>query len=121
MRVQARSKRRGSAMVELAASAPLLLIVFSACFQYGYYFYVYNRLESAVRAGARYASRRSYDSNTSTPSTAFTTAVTNMVVYGSPTAGTQPVVPGLASGNIKLSVTMLDGVPSQMKVYITGY
>ena len=108
-------------MVELAIAAPLFLTLFTACFQFGYYFYIYNRLENAVRDGARYASIRAYDSSSSTPSTAFSTAVTNMVLYGSPASGSTTVVPGLKSSNINLSVTMTNGVPSLVKVSISGY
>jgi Flp pilus assembly protein TadG len=108
-------------MVEFAVSAPLFLLIFTTCFQFGYYFYIYNRLEGAVRAGARYASIRAYNSTDSTPAGDFATAVNNVVVYASPAGGTQPVVTGLASGNVNLSVTMNNNVPSQMKVSITGY
>jgi Flp pilus assembly protein TadG len=113
--------RRGSAIVEMAVSMPLLLLFFTSCFQFGDYYYLYNRLESAVRAGARYASLRAYDSSTSTPASDFTTAVRNMVVYASPATGTQAVVPGLSTGNVNLAVTMSNDVPSQMSVSISGY
>jgi Flp pilus assembly protein TadG len=121
MKKRSRSNCRGNAIVELALSAPLFLLIFSTCFQYGYYFYIYNRLEDAVRAGARYASLRAYNSATSTPTDDFTAAVQDMVVYGSPASGSQAVVPGLAPGNVNLSVGMINGVPSQMTVFISGY
>ncbi|PYT16270.1 MAG: hypothetical protein DMG59_10945 [Acidobacteria bacterium] len=113
--------RRGNAMVEFAVSLPILFLAFYGCFQFGYYFYIYNRLESAVRAGARYASLRSYDSSSSTPADDFLTAVRNTVVYANPSGGTQPVVPGLAAGNVNLTVTMTNSVPAQMTVSITGF
>ena len=108
-------------MVEFAVGAPLFLILFTTCFQFGYYFYIYNRLEGAVRDGARYASIRAYNSATSTPASDFATAVKNVVVYTSPAGGTHLAVPGLASSNVNLSVTMYHGVPSLMKVSIKGY
>jgi len=108
-------------MVEFALSAPLFLILFTTCFQFGYYFYIYDRLEAAVRDGARYASVRAYNSTTSTPASDFAAAVQNVVVYASPAGGSQLVVPGLASSNVNLSVTMNNDVPSQMRVSITGY
>ena len=50
--------RRGSTFIELALAAPLFLLILAGCFQYGYYFFIYNRLENSVRAGARYAALR---------------------------------------------------------------
>lgn len=113
--------RRGNAMVELAISAPVLLLAFTACFQFGYYFYIYNRLESAVRAGARYASLRAYDSNSSTPASDFLTAVQNEVIYANPAGGSQAVVNGLVASNVNLIVTMNRNLPYQMTVYISGF
>src|SRR5947209_18054089 len=78
------SRRRGNAMVEFAVAVPMIVLIFAGTFQFGYYFYIYNRLEGAARAGARYASLRDYNSSTSTPASDFVTAVNNMVVYGSP-------------------------------------
>ena len=109
-------------MVEVALSAPLFLIIFTTCFQFGYYFYIYSRLEGAVRAGARYASLRAYNSTASTPASDFATAVKGMVVYANPAGGSQPVVTGLASSsNVNISVIMNNNVPSQMQVSIAGY
>lgn len=116
-----RLRQKGNAMVEFAVSVPMLTLVFAGTFQFGYYFYIYDRLENAVRAGARYAALRSYDSNSSTPASDFSTAVANMVVYGDPSGGTTPVVSGLATSNVSLSVTMSNNVPSVMTVSITGY
>jgi hypothetical protein len=62
-------------MLGLALATGILVPAFTGTFQFGYTFYVYNNLESAVRGGARYASMRNYDSRTATPSAAFTTAV----------------------------------------------
>jgi Flp pilus assembly protein TadG len=94
--------RRGTAMLEFAIGSGVLIAAFTGTFQFGYTFLQYNNLENAVVRGARYASVKSYDSATSTPSDAFKTAVKNMVVYGSPTAGTTPVLPGLTVDNLRL-------------------
>jgi len=81
----------------------------------------YNRLQSAVAQGARFASLIPYDSPTIAPSTAFLAGVHNMTLYGSPTAGTSPVVRGITPGNVSLTVTFTNGVPSAMTVSISGY
>lgn len=113
--------RDGSAMIEFAIGSGVLVAVFVGTFQFGYTFLLYNNLENAVARGARYASVVPYDSSTTTPSDAFKTAVRNMVLYGSPTAGTSAVLPGLASGNVNLTVTFTNGTPRAMTVSISGY
>lgn len=113
--------RDGSAMIEFAIGSGVLVAVFVGTFQFGYTFLLYNNLENAVARGARYASVVPYDSSTTTPSDAFKTQVRNMVLYGSPTAGTSAVLPGLASGNVNLTVTFTNGTPRAMTVSISGY
>jgi Flp pilus assembly protein TadG len=113
--------RDGNAMLEFAIGSGVLVAAFTATFQFGYTFLQYNNLENAVARGARYAALVPYDSATTTPSSAFQTAVQNMVLYGSPTAGTSPVLPGLTTGNVNLTVTFTNGIPSAMTVSISGY
>jgi Flp pilus assembly protein TadG len=112
---------RGNAMVEFAIATTLLVPMLFGVFQFGYSFYIYNRLIAAVRDGARYASLRTYDSTTSTPSSGYLTAVKNSVVYGQPTTGTSAVVPGLTTSNVGVSVTMNNNVPNYVTVSISNY
>jgi Flp pilus assembly protein TadG len=111
----------GNAMLEFALGSGVLAAAFTGTFQFGYTFLQYNNLENAVARGARHASLAPYDSPSTTPSAAFETAVKNMVLYGSPTAGETPVLPRLTPENIHLTVTFKDGVPSAMAVSVTGY
>ena len=90
-------------------------------FQFGYAFFIYNELQNAVRQGARYAAFKTYDSSSSTPSTAFSDSVKNVVVYGNPTGGTTPIVPSLTTANVNLQVTYTSGVPAMMTVSIQNY
>ena len=115
--------RSGSAMLEFAIGSAVLVSAFTGTFQFGYSFLQYNNLENAVERGAKYASVATYDSATSTPSTAFQTAVQNMVLYGSATApsGANPVLPGLTASNVNFTVAFSNGVPATMTVSITGY
>lgn len=108
-------------MIEFALGSGLLVLAFVGTFQFGYTFLQYNNLENAVARGARYASLYPYDSTTTTPSALFLSNVKNIVVYGSPTAGTSPALPGLTTGNVNLTVTFTNGVPSAMMVSVTGY
>lgn len=113
--------RRGNAMIEFALGSGILVLAFVGTFQFGYTFLQYNSLENAVARGARYASLIPYDSTTTMPSAAFSSAVKNMVLYGSPTAGSSPVMPGLTTTNVNLTVTFTNGVPGAMTVSISGY
>ena len=108
-------------MVEFCVGAALLFATFAGTFTYGYTFLQYNKLESAVVQGARYASMIPYDSATTTPSAAFLTSVQNMALYGSPIAGEAPSVSGLTAGNINLTVIFANGTPSTMAVWVKGY
>lgn len=118
-----RKNQSGSVFIEFALSALVLFGIFAGAFEFGYAFYAYNTLVNAVREGARYASLKPYDSNSSTPSTAFNTAVQNMVVYAnpSPANGTNPILRGLSTSNVNLTV-VTDGVaPQQMTVSISNF
>lgn len=120
------NRRRGSAMLEFAIGASVMLSVFAGTFQFGYTFYQYNLLKNAVMNGASYAAMRNYDSTTTTPSTAFLTAVQNVVVYGDPSGGTTPVAPNLATSNVNVVPTLNNNAssnqpPIAMTVSISGY
>jgi Flp pilus assembly protein TadG len=109
------------AIVECAVGSGVLLATFSGTFGIGYSLIQYNKLETAVAQGARYASIIPYDSATATPSAAFSSAVKNMVLYGSPTAGTSPVLSGLSAGDINVTVSFANGVPGSVQVSISSY
>lgn len=119
--LQNRKRVRGNALIEFALSFALLLTVLTGVFQFGYAFYQYNYLESAVQAGARYGSLRVYDSSTSTPSAEYLTAVRNMVVYGDPTGGAYPVARGLTPAKVAVTITFERNVPRQVTVAIVNY
>ena len=116
--------QRGSVMVEFTLSLLVLAPLFLGAFAFGYTFFQYSQLENAVRAGARYASSLNYDSADTTPTGSFLTAVQKMTVYGDPaadTASATPVVSGLTTGNVNLTVTFTHGAPSGVQVNITGF
>jgi Flp pilus assembly protein TadG len=114
-------QRAGSVMVEFAIGSAVLVTAFTGTFQLGFAFYRYNTLMDAVASGARYASLVPYDSTTTTPSSSFQAAVQNMVVYGSPNAGTTPVLSGLSTSNVKLVVTFANSAPAAMTVSIVNF
>jgi Flp pilus assembly protein TadG len=98
-------KRNGSVMVEFALSATILMLIFLGTFQFGYAFYQYNTLANAVRGAARYASMAKIsNSGNGVVPTAYADKVKNTLVYGDPAGGTTPVVAGLATSNVDVSV-----------------
>jgi len=115
--------QRGSVFIEFALSFLVLFSVFTGAFEFGYAFYAYNTLVNAVREGARYASLKPYDSASSTPSTAFNSAVQNMVVYANPTPpnGAMPILRGLSTSNVNLTVLANGSAPTQMTVSISNF
>jgi Flp pilus assembly protein TadG len=126
MRVNgALGSRRGNAMLELALASTILIYVFTGVFQFGYSMYLYNELESGVRAGVRYASLAGISNNAdSSIPAAYTTAVQNMVVYGTPSPGASPVpvINGLTTGAVTVGVNFDSGhVPTDVSVKISTY
>jgi Flp pilus assembly protein TadG len=120
--------RRGNAMVEFALCATLLTTMFTGVFRFGYEMYVYNELVSGVREGARYASlaKVSNDGNSCTTPSSYATAVQNMVVYGTNTAGTQTIAPNLTTGQVAVAVACsgsgnAKAVPTSVTVNISSY
>src|SRR5215472_12274005 len=99
-------KESGSAILEFALGFSVLWALFAGIYQFGYSFYVYNSLQTAVEDAAELGSKLTYD--TANPDQ-YTTAVKNMVVYGSTVAGTNPIVPGLAISNVSVTPNLQGG------------
>ena len=112
--------RRGNAIAEFGLAFPLLLAFLTGMFQLGYGFFLYNELQSAVRAGARFASVTDFQSDQG--GTAFANQVKNMVVYGNPAGGTTPLAPGLTTGSVNVTwQTDAAGIPQTVTVNIFNY
>ena len=117
--------RRGNAMLEFALSSTIIIYVFTGVFQFGYSMYLYNELEAGVRAGIRYASLAgiSNSGDSSIPS-AYSAAVQNMVVYGTPSPGASPVslIKGLTPAVVTVGVNFDSGhIPTDVSVKISTY
>lgn len=116
-----RTRQKGNALVETALAFTIIIPVLVGTFQFGLAFIYYNGLANAVRAGARYAGLRTYDSATTTPSAAYMNAVRNMTVYGDPAGGTSPVVRGLTPGHIQIEVLTDRTVPQRIRVSVREF
>jgi Flp pilus assembly protein TadG len=115
-----RSKsERGNAMLEFALGWSILWMVFSGLYQIGYAYYLYNIMLESTSSAAALGSRLPFDTgNTS----AFTTTLKNMVLYGDETAGTNTLVPNLTASNVNVNYHPdANGFPQYITVNITGY
>lgn len=114
------SRRRGNVILEFGLAFPLLFLLLSGMYQFGYAFFVYNQLQSAVRTGGRYAATTDFDGGQGGAS--FKSRIQKVVVYGVTSGGTTPVVNGLTTA--KVSVTWLadsKGIPQTITVRISGF
>lgn len=111
-------RERGNALLEFALGFSVLWALFAGIYQFGYSFYVYNSLLTAVEDAAELGSKMSYD--TANPGQ-FTTALQNMVIYGNTTAGTNPIVPGLSTSNVTVTPNLQGGMPTAVTVSISNF
>jgi Flp pilus assembly protein TadG len=119
MNAKGKKGKRGAALVEFALGWSFLWLLFAGVWEFGYSFYIYNALLTAVSGAAELGAKMDYD--TANPS-AFTTALQNMVVYGDETAGATPIVPGLSTSNVNVSVTLdAQSMPRAVTVNIQNY
>lgn len=119
-----RAKQRGHAMLELALSASVMVACLGGTFQFGYTFYVYNELVSAVGNGGRYAAVRTYRAATPADVEAGKQAIRNMVVYGDsrPAPDALPVVPGLTPQQVRVEwIAGAAGAPEAVMVSVEKY
>lgn len=141
-RNRARS-RAGSGMVEFALVMPVMVGLLLGVMAYGYDFYIYARLEDAVRGAARYATsaNQKYDAYAGLdPDLSCGAATTCMVqldsetsllarrtanfaVFGTPnpSGDETPLVPGLTTANIVVSVEVLNNRPKNIWVAVNGF
>jgi Flp pilus assembly protein TadG len=117
MRRQRNKSQKGSAILEFALSWTVLVALVAGVYQFGYTFYIYNQLMTSVADAAELGSKMDYD--TGSPG-AYTTALTNMVLYGDTTAGAKPIVAGLSASNVDVNVTILNSVPQDLTITIKG-
>ena len=116
-------RERGHAMLELAISAGVMVSCLVGTFQFGYTFYTYNQLVTAVGNGARYAAQRTYRAGGEDVERG-NAAIRNMVVFGDaqPAPDAAPVVPKLTPAEVDVRWELAgDGTPLNVNVAIKGY
>lgn len=88
-----RKGERGATLVEFAIGGAVFLTVLFAVLEFGRLLWTHNELTNATRRGARYAALHSYSD---------ATKVRNVVVCGTETECTSPVVHGLTVEKVKV-------------------
>jgi len=107
-----RNKQRGATLVEFSIAATVFLMAMFAVLEFGRVLWTHNALTDAARRGARYAALHKADEISD---------VKNVVVYGDPAGGTNPVVENLSTANVQVNYSnfKLDG--GTVQVTITDY
>jgi hypothetical protein len=110
-------------MIELAVCSAVMVSCLAGTFQFGYTFYVYNQLVTAVGNGGKYAAMRTYRAASEGDLAKGRAAIQNMVVYGD-TRPTEliPVVANLRPDQVEVEwVKDQSGVPTAVHVAIRNY
>lgn len=111
-----RESERGSQVLEAAIALPILLMLMGATAEFGRFFYTYTTLTSAVRAGARHASKWERNASWTVPETR------RMVVFGDFSDTSKgAILPGLTEGNVNVTANGPENNVQSVTVSITGY
>jgi Flp pilus assembly protein TadG len=106
-----RKSENGIATVEFAVTAGFFLMMIVAVVAGGHFFWTHNAIVESTRRGARYAASECNPSDTNCPGyTDALTRIQNVVLYGSPTAGTEPLVGNLQRSQIVVSYSKRPGM-----------
>ena len=117
-------RERGHAIIELAVCAAVMVSFVAGTFQFGYTFYVYNQLVTAVGNGGRYAAQRTYRTATEQDIEKGRVAIRNMVVFGDarPAADAMPVVSHLSPEQVDVKwIPGEGGAPAAVHVAIRDF
>lgn len=88
------SNERGGTLVEFAIAATVFLTAVFGVIEFGRALWAHNALTDAARRGARYAVLHSADD---------IDEVKNVVVFGDPAGGTEPLVTDLTTDNVTVT------------------
>lgn len=106
------SSERGASMVEFAIALTVFLTSMFGVMEFGRALWAHNALTDAARRGARYATLHTQ---------AEIDNVKNVVVYGDPAGGGQPIVPNLTTDNVTVNYSDIAVNRGTVSVGITNY
>lgn len=114
---------RGTAIVEFTITAAFFLMMIVAIISGGHLFFTHNALVESTRRGARYAALLAKPGTEACVNNSTTVdPVKNMVLYGTPTAGTTTLVNNLQASNVTVCYSNDYGVSKgTVSVKIEGY
>jgi len=111
-------------MIELAVSAAVMVSCVAGTVQFGYTFYIYNELVTAVGNGGRYAAMRTYRASGQSDIDKGKVAIRNMVAFGDsrPAPDASPQVANLKPEQVRVDWVMDEsGKPAAVSVSIVDY
>jgi Flp pilus assembly protein TadG len=111
-------------MIELAVAAAVMVGCVAGTVQFGYTFYVYNQLVTAVGNGGRYAAMRTYRAAAETDIEKGKAAIRNMVVYGDsrPAGDAKPQVANLKPEQVQVDWVLDESrKPAAVNVSVVDY
>lgn len=122
-RITKERSESGTAVVEFAIMAFLFLMMIIAIVSGGHLFFTHNALVESTRRGARYAATLAKpDTGSCANSSTTVDPVKNMVLYGTPMAGTKTLVSNLQPTNITVCYSNDYGVgQGTVSVQIENY
>ncbi len=91
LRINNRKNERGSTLVEFAIGVTVFVTAMFGVLEFGRALWVHNALTDAARRGARYATMHKQTD---------IDQVKNVVVYGDPAGGGQPMLQDLSTANV---------------------
>jgi hypothetical protein len=98
------SPEKGTTTLEFALTAGFFFMIIVAIVSGAHLFWTHNALVEATRRGARYAASQCKPTETNCTGYAdVLDRIKNVVVYGTPTAGTTPFVPRLLPANVTVT------------------
>jgi Flp pilus assembly protein TadG len=107
-----KKNQRGSTLVEFAIGATVFFTAMFAVIEFGRALWTHNALSDGARRGARYAVNHASTD---------TTSVKNVVVYGNPAGGTQPIVDNLTPANVVVQYSNFGLGAGTVSVSIVNY
>lgn len=106
------SDERGTTLVEFAIGVTVVLTSMFAVVEFGRALWTHNALADAARRGARYATLHSAGD---------IEQVKNVVVYGDPAGGSQPLIPNLTTTNVAVNYSNFALNKGTVTVSVTNY
>ena len=107
-----RDNERGSTLLEFAIGVTVFVTAMFGVLEFGRALWVHSALADAARRGARYAVLHS---------NADVTQVKNVVVYGDPAGGSQPMLNNLTTNNVNVTYSGFGLNQGTVSVSITNY